>query len=191
MQEGNFELEDNTIDDRYVNGVIEEIIEMATMAVNNPELGETIADSNDETESQTSTRVPNEYTVDESMEEKKSSIFSSCVKVLTVTNIENLLKQPGKIITTMEKMHLKSQEKGSISREQKFKSLTGRWFSVKKEKLEGKFKVIEQGSVITLDENNPNEFLVMAVFKIHGTKWHLSPNNDNPAWPIYCKKRGG
>lgn len=35
-----FELDDNIIDDCYVNGLIEEIIEMATMAVNNPELGE-------------------------------------------------------------------------------------------------------------------------------------------------------
>ena len=28
----------------------------------------------------------------------------------------------------------------------------------------------------------------MNVFKIHGTKWHLSPNNDNPAWPIFKKE---
>ena len=188
VQEGSFELEDNTSDDRYVNVLIEKIIETATVAVNNHELDDTIADSNDETESQTITRVPKEYQVDESVEEEDSSIFSSFVKVLTVKNAENLLKQPGKIITTMEKMHLKSREKGSISREQKFKSLTGRWFSLKKEKLEEKPKVIERGSVITLDENNQNEFLVMAVINIHSTKYHLCPNNDNPAWPIVKKE---
>ena len=66
--------------------------------------------------------------------------------------------------------------------------LTGRWFSVKKEKLEEKSKVTERGLVITLDENNRNEFLMMAVFKIHGTKWHLSPNNDNSSQPFVKKE---
>ena len=70
----------------------------------------------------------------------------------------------------MEKMYLKCREKRSISRKQKFKSITDRWFSVKKETLEEKPKVIERGSVITLAENNLNVFFVMAVFKIHGTK---------------------
>eukprot|EP00957_Ditylum_brightwellii_P167036 12716456-Ditylum_brightwellii.AAC.1 len=49
--------------------------------------------------------------------------------------------------------------------------------------------LLREESVITCDDTEEAKcFVVCSVFKIDGCKWHISPHNDHPAWPINKKE---
>eukprot|EP00957_Ditylum_brightwellii_P105147 8015014-Ditylum_brightwellii.AAC.1 len=109
--------------------------------------------------------------------------------VLTQQSMQQLLENPQVLANAMKEMHLRTREKGSISGKQKFKLLRGRWYGAKREKLKEKEKTIERGSVVTFDDTEGVKcFVVYDVDKIDVRKWHISPKNDHPAWPINKKE---
>mmetsp|Transcript_12748 Transcript_12748/g.16725 ORF Transcript_12748/g.16725 Transcript_12748/m.16725 type:complete len:153 (-) Transcript_12748:77-535(-) len=97
---------------------------------------------------------------------------------------------PEKLIKAMDKMKLPKREKGDTVGFRKYKSLLQRWFGPKATdvKKDEKETVIERGSVITLDELTGRRFVVFVVWKVSGTKWHPSKDDDSPSWPLLQKE---
>ena len=76
------------------------------------------------------------------------------------------------LVTAMNLMRMKKQEKGSISREQRFKSLLGRWFGEeKKVNIEGggTETLLERGLVVTLKGSNLF-FIIYVVWRDNRSK---------------------
>ena len=122
---------------------------------------------------------------EDQQENENEDIHASFLRVLT-SDMTDLLENPKIIITAMQSMYLGSREKGSIDREQKFKSLQGRWFGPKMEKINVNEdqNVIERGSNVSFNADHSILFVVTTVFQVVGKKWHLSPDKENPSWPV-------
>ena len=71
------------------------------------------------------------------IDDEDTNPFTSFLSVI-MTDMDKLLEDPSIIVKSMGEMKLKKREKGSITNEQKYKSLTGRWFGCKEEKIESK-----------------------------------------------------
>jgi len=125
--------------------------------------------------------------IDEEVHEVDRKVYESFAKVLT-SGWTNFLDNPGIIVVAMNTMHMGKREKGAISNEQKYKSLTGRWFGVKQEKLVEKVQVIERGSIVSFDESREMWFIVTALFRESGSKWYMAALGDDPSWPIDTSK---
>jgi hypothetical protein len=110
----------------------------------------------------------------------------------------------GNMITVSAKMmKLDKREKGDIQKKQSHKGLLGRWFEGKPKTEDGnKIKnkdtqqSIKRGTIISISCNNNGsagtqtstqqvpKFIVICVFKVHGSKWHPSLEGDDPSWPL-------
>ena len=106
-----------------------------------------------------------------------------------------------KIVRLMAAMKLDKREKGDVKKLQSHKGLIGRWFESEQKKVEKESSCcIKRGSIVTMshddcdsvtDSDNSEEtqipedkYIVMCVFKEHGKKWHPSPKDDDPCWPL-------
>lgn len=121
-------------------------------------------------------------------EEEDRSIHRSFLRV--ITSLMNVLQEnPMVLLTSLGKMHLPGREHGSITSAQKCKSLLQRWFGKKKIEIIEKERTLERGSIIAFDKSDSStKYIITAVFKVDGKKWHMSPMNDNPAWPVEEKE---
>ena len=123
---------------------------------------------------------------DESQEESGKVI--KILKVLTMKNTHDYNTNCEIIVDAMKMMHMKKREKGSVSNERKFKSLTGRWFGEKKKEVidNKKGKILEQGSVIKLiNDHNAPSYIVFVVWRNNGSKkWFPLLPEENPSWPL-------
>lgn len=177
--------------DAYIQGMMVDIMDDIKMENERTNMNESNKDgkvSKNNEDVPNETVPPQNLDTDNDMEDLDKQIHSSFLKVLT-SSMPELLAKPCIIANALEKMHLGTREKGSISNARKFNSLQGRWFGIKEEEKEKKQKTLERGSIVTLSNNNQHEkddklFVITDVFKIHGTKWHISPLGDNPAWPL-------
>ena len=121
------------------------------------------------------------------IDSKDTNPFASFLSV-RMTDVKKLLKDPSIIVQSMDEMKLRKREKGSITNEQRYKSLIGRWFGCKEEKIDLKQSVIEIGSIVSLAQRKDYRFLGTVVFRINGNKWHMWMSGYNPAWPLDVSK---
>jgi hypothetical protein len=146
--------------------------------------------NNSSTQSEDEDSIPEKDKIEEIYDENPdTNVYLSFTKVMASDSMDKLLKEPNLIVDSMSLMQMGNRDKGSVSNQQKYKSLNGRWFGRNKEKLDEKVQeVIEKGSIVSMDEEGDSWFVVRTVFCISGSKWYMSTKEDNPSWPIDVSK---
>jgi hypothetical protein len=108
------------------------------------------------------------------------------------------------IIKSAKRMKLDKREKGDTKKIRSYKGLLGRWFEGGakstlnlRKKGHNDPQTIKRGAIISiaLDEANNSQhsltharYLVICVFKVHGSKWHPSlEGGEDPSWPLMKK----